>query len=107
MAYRAPRPHAEKDGALQNRLARLTGATLFVLFIGLAGLMADRAIPPQHKPWTPLRLIDPVGAATGIKVASAAADPAQCRAILRKAGVRFSEVPRHLRRHPRHARRRR
>ena len=93
MAYRAPRPHAEKDGALQNRLARLTGATLFVLFIGLAGLMADRAIPPQHKPWTPLRLIDPVGAATGIKVASAAADPAQCRAILRKAGVRFTEVP--------------
>ena len=93
MAYRAPRPHAEKDGALQNRLARLTGSTLLVLIIGLAGLMAERAIPPQHKPWTPLRLIDPVGAATGIKVVSAAADPAHCRAILREAGVKFTEVP--------------
>jgi hypothetical protein len=93
MAYRAPRPHAEKGGALQSRLARLTGVTLFVLFICLAGLMAERAVPPQHKPWTPLRLIDPVGAATGIKVVSAAADPAQCRAILREAGVNFTEVP--------------
>ena len=28
MAYRAPRPHAEKGGALQSRLARLTGVTM-------------------------------------------------------------------------------
>ncbi len=91
MAYRAPRPHAVKHSELQNRLARLTGTTLFMLFIGLVGLMAERAIPPQHKPWTPLRLIDPVGAATGIKAARAGQDPALCRAILRKAGVRFNE----------------
>jgi hypothetical protein len=91
MAYRAPRPHAVKHSALQNRLASLTGTTLFLLFIGLVGLMAERAIPPQHKPWTPLRLIDPVGAATGLKVVRAGQDPALCRAILRKAGVEFTE----------------
>ncbi len=92
MAYRAPRPHAARHSQLQTRLARLTGSTLFVLFIGLAGLMAERAIPPQHLPWKPLRLIDPVGAATAVKAARAGQDPALCRAILRKAGVEFSEV---------------
>lgn len=93
MAYRAPRPPAEKHGALLTRLAGLIGSALFVLFLALAGLMVERAIAPQHKPWTPLRLIDPIGAATGAKVVAAAADPAQCRAILREAGVTFTEVP--------------
>ncbi len=92
MAYRAPRPHAVKHSELQNRLARAAGSVLFVLFLGVVGLMAERAVPPQHKPWAPLRLIDPVGAATGMKVARAGQDPALCRAILRKAGVEFSEV---------------
>jgi hypothetical protein len=91
MAYRAPRPHAVKHSELQTRLARITGSTLFVLFIGLVGLMAERAIPPQHLPWRPLRLIDPVGAATAVKAARAGQDPALCRAILRKAGVTFTE----------------
>lgn len=93
MAYRAPRPDAVKHSALQTRLARTAGAILFVLFLGIVGLMAEKAVPPQHKPWAPLRLIDPVGIATAMKVVRAGAEPAQCRAILRKAGVEFSEVP--------------
>lgn len=91
MAYRAPRPHAVKHSQLQNSLARAAGSILVVLFLGLVGMMAERAIPTQHKPWTPLRLIDPVGAATSAKTARAGADPAMCRAILRKAGVEFTE----------------
>ncbi len=93
MAKRAPRSPAKTHGALLNRLARLAGAGLFVLFLALVGLMIERAIPPQDKPWTPLRVIDPVGAATGMKVARVGQDPALCRATLSAAGVAFTEVP--------------
>lgn len=91
MAYRAPRPDAVKGSALQTKLARAAGSILFVLFLGVVGLMAERAVPTQHKPWTPLRLIDPVGAATGAKTARVGQDPALCRATLSKAGVEFTE----------------
>jgi len=93
MAHRAPRPPAGKPGALFRRLVGLAWTTLVLLLLALAGLMAERAIAPQHKPWTPLRLIDPIGAATGMKLVTAAQDPVQCRAILREAGVKFTEVP--------------
>ena len=92
MAYRAPRPHAVKHSALQNRLSRIAGGALFVLVMVVFAGIAERAIPPQHAPWKPLRLIDPVGAATRIKAARAGEDPAACRAILRRAGLEFSEV---------------
>ena len=93
MAYRAPRPHAVKHSEMQNRLARSIAAILFggLVFVGV--IVADFAVPPQHLPWKPLKVVDPVGLATRTKAAHAGADPAQCRAILSKAGVGFSEVP--------------
>jgi hypothetical protein len=59
----------------------------------LTALALDRFVPPQHLPWKPLRLSDPIGAATFAKVLSAGADPAACRRVLREGGLRFSEAP--------------
>ena len=92
MAYRAPRPHAVRHSRLQTRLARIAGGALFVALLVIGAGIAERAIPTQHAPWKPLRIVDPVGAATRVKAARAGADPAACRAILRRAGLTFSEV---------------
>ena len=88
MAYRAPRPHAVRHSRLQTRLARIAGGVVFAAVMLLLIGFAERAIPPQHAPWKPLRLVDPVGAATRIKAARIGQDPAACRAILRRAGDR-------------------
>lgn len=71
------------------------GAMLFDLAIAglLLGVAVARWAPPEDLPWTPLRLEQPVGLATGLKFAQAAEDPRQCRAILSEGGVRFVEEP--------------
>ncbi|RYY29132.1 MAG: extensin family protein [Sphingomonadales bacterium] len=45
---------------------------------------------PQDLPWTRLDLGQPVGAFTGRKLAGLTDDYAQCRALLRAAGVRYT-----------------
>ena len=42
---------------------------------------------PQDLPWTPLDLGEPVGLFTGAKLAALGDHPAQCRALLARAGV--------------------
>ena len=59
----------------------------------LLGLAVARWAPREDLPWTPLRLDQPVGLATGLKFARAAADPLRCRAILRDGGIRFTDQP--------------
>jgi hypothetical protein len=59
----------------------------------LAGLVVDQFAPPQHLPWKPLRISEPIGAATWLKVQRAGADPAACRRVLREGGVRLVEEP--------------
>lgn len=94
MAYRRPHTeHHERAHRLQTRVARFTGLVLVVLMCGLAFVFADRSIPPQHLPWKPLRLSDPIGVATGPKVSYAAANPDVCRQVLAKGGVTFSNLP--------------
>lgn len=65
--------------------------------LAVAGPLLAAAIirwaPPEDLPWTPLRLDQPVGMATGFKFALAAADPARCRAILTEGRMRFAEEP--------------
>lgn len=46
---------------------------------------------PEDVPWTALDLSQPVGAFTRAKLA--AAEGPQCRALLRRAGIRFSPLP--------------
>ncbi|HEX8572930.1 MAG TPA: extensin family protein [Allosphingosinicella sp.] len=48
---------------------------------------------PEDVPWTKLDLARPVGAFTGRKLAALGGDPAECRALLRRAGVRFATLP--------------
>jgi len=93
MAYRAPRPDAVKHSVLQTRLARIAGACVVVAVLVIGAGMAERAIPPQHAPWKPLTLAQPIGSATRIKTFNVGDDPAQCRATLRMAGIEFTEVP--------------
>jgi hypothetical protein len=77
----------------QNRLAGLTALVLLWALVLVMALVAERGIARQHLPWKPLSIVDPVGMATRIKAARAGADPATCRAILRKAGLSYEEVP--------------
>ena len=92
MAYRAPRPHAVKHSEMQTRFARVIGGCLLFALFGVGLIVADFAVPPQHLPWKPLKLADPVGLATRAKAARVGGDSAQCRATLSKAGVSFDEV---------------
>lgn len=92
MPPRAPKLNPVSPGTLA--LAGLWAALLDVALAGLLLIVAiDAWAPPQDLPWTPLRLDQPVGMATRMKFARAAADPALCRRILAEGGVTFLEEP--------------
>lgn len=48
---------------------------------------------PEDVPWTKLDLAQPVGAFTGRKLAALAGEGGTCRALLRRAGIRFVSLP--------------
>lgn len=48
---------------------------------------------PEDVPWTRLDLTRPVGMFTGRKLAGLAEDPAQCRALMEAAGIRYRSLP--------------
>jgi hypothetical protein len=48
---------------------------------------------PEDMPWTKLDLTQPVGAFTGRKLAALNGEGAQCRALLARAGIRFTALP--------------
>lgn len=60
-----------------------------LLFMAFA-LVRNR---PQDLPWTRLDLGQPIGAFTGRKIAGLTDDFAQCRVLLRAAGVRYAMLP--------------
>ncbi len=47
---------------------------------------------PQNLPWTKLDLAQPVGLFTGRKLAALTREPAECRALLDKAGVAYTPM---------------
>ena len=49
---------------------------------------------PEDVPWSELDLARPVGAFTGRKLAALDRDGGRCRALLRRAGIRFTALPR-------------
>jgi hypothetical protein len=63
--------------------------------LALAGLLAwgYARNHPEDVPWTELDLAQPVGAFTGRKLAALAGDAAECRTLLRRAGIRFTALP--------------
>ncbi|WP_296594955.1 extensin family protein [Phenylobacterium sp.] len=76
--------------ALAGAWSLLTDLLVMSLLLGVA---IARWAPPEDLPWTPLRLDQPVGLATGFKFALAARDPRQCRLVLREGGLGFVEEP--------------
>lgn len=48
---------------------------------------------PENLPWTALDLTRPVGMFTGRKLAGLVDDPAQCRALMTRAGIRHRLLP--------------
>jgi hypothetical protein len=75
-------------------LRRLKVALLLALLAFLAFLLWGYGRNhPEDLPWTKLDLAQPVGAFTGRKLARLRDDRAQCRALLRRAGIRFTALP--------------
>ncbi len=94
MAFRHPHsPRHDRLERWQTVAARSAGLFLLAGMLALAFLFADWAVPPQHLFWKPLKLSDPVGAATAPKVAANGIDPAACRAVLAAGGISFRSVP--------------
>lgn len=71
------------------------GAMLVATLLLAAGLFAYAALRgrPQDLPWTQLDLGQPIGMFTGRKLAALTEDFPKCRALLDKAGVRYTALP--------------
>jgi hypothetical protein len=50
-------------------------------------------VHPEHIPWAPLRLEDPPGWATRMKLAKLRDDPAECRGFLTRSELTFTALP--------------
>ncbi len=76
---------------LSRQIGRFEGDRRVVLLLVLSGLLlAARtwlAQHPQHNPWAPLDLRDPVGWATASKLNALRDDVAECRAVLDRSAV--------------------
>jgi hypothetical protein len=68
---------------------------LAVALLGFAAFLAwgYARNHPEDVPWTKLDLARPVGAFTGRKLAALGGNPAECRALLGRAGIRFVALP--------------
>ena len=71
----------------------LAQLALWATAAGVVFLLMDAWVPPQHLPWTPLRVDDPRGAATASKIARIEGDREACRAVLAEGGVRTADRP--------------
>lgn len=80
---------------MTKRMRRTVLRLLVLAILALAALLlwGHARRHPEDMPWTPLDLTRPVGAFTGRKLAGLAGDGAQCRTLLRRAGVRFTALP--------------
>lgn len=81
---------------ISRRIGRFALDRRIIVLLILAGLVVAArtwlAENPQHDPWAPLDLNDPPGWATQNKISSLRGDPQQCRAILERSGVAFSQL---------------
>ena len=77
------------------RLRRAVTALLILAALAIAGLIALAAVRshPEDLPWTPLDLGAPVGMFTGRKISALGDDFPACRAVLDRAGVRYTALP--------------
>jgi hypothetical protein len=71
------------------RSAVVTSIAVIALILGI--VFYDR-LPPQHSPFVPLDPQRPLGWATSRQLARLKADPAACRGVLERAGMRTTEI---------------
>ena len=78
-----------------RRLRRTIGWLVGLALLGGLGLVlwAMARGRPQDMPWTPLDLGQPAGLFTGRKLTALTEDFPQCRAVLDRAGVRYTVLP--------------
>ncbi len=76
-------------------MLRFIKLLLLLALVGFAALLlyGHSRSHPEDMPWTTLDLADPVGAFTGRKLAALSGDGARCRALLDRAGIRFTALP--------------
>lgn len=74
---------------LLRRLVQIA-AILVICLIGYSYVGRQ----PQDLPWTPLDLAQPIGLFTGRKLAMLTEHPAECRALLDRAGVAYARMRR-------------
>lgn len=74
---------------------RIIRTLLLLGIIAFAGLLlyGYARSNPEDMPWTPLDLTQPVGAFTGRKLVALGDDAPSCRALLDRAGARFTPAP--------------
>ncbi|KQN93287.1 extensin [Sphingomonas sp. Leaf231] len=74
---------------------RIVACVAVLLLLATVALVAWGALRgrPQDLPWAPLDLGEPVGLFTGRKLTALTGDAAGCRALLSRAGVRFTALP--------------
>jgi hypothetical protein len=93
MAYRKPlHPKVDRWERRQTHAARWMGLGIILIMAAGVAALANWTVPPQHLPWKPLSLADPVGLATHAKVEASGGGMA-CRALLTSNGVSFQDVP--------------
>jgi hypothetical protein len=63
-------------------ISRRSAPLIVVAFLVALAFYAVRLIPPQHAPWTPLVLEQPVGMATHMKLRGLLGDESACSAVL-------------------------
>lgn len=76
------------------RRALTTLLLLALLVVGFLLLYGHARRHPEDLPWTPLDLSQPVGIFTGRKLAELADEGPRCKALLRRAGIGFTALPR-------------
>ncbi len=84
---RTPRKR-KKNGSGLARTILLLVIGAIAGFVGWNWLNAN----PQHNPWAPLDLNDPIGIATANKLAAMREDVPECRAVLDRSGVEYSAL---------------
>jgi hypothetical protein len=78
-----------------RQVRRAVVATLIFAVLLIAALLGYAVLRgrPQDLPWTRLDLSQPIGVFTGRKLAGLTDDYAECRVLLRAAGVRYTQLP--------------
>ena len=76
-------------------MLRWVKLALLLGLLGFGGLLlyGHARRHPEDVPWTKLDLGQPVGLFTGRKLAALSDEPAACRALLTRAGIRYTSLP--------------